>query len=97
MSYESDMMELPIKASHEFIEKNIADTYDHIKQEDLNQDDFDRFTIRYEALSEQEAYAKKIQDELVSGADYAQLDKILKAQADYIDRLKELAKKQGLL
>ena len=97
MSYESDMMDLPIKASHEFIEKNIADTYEAIKREDRNQDGFDQFTTRYEALSEQEAYAKKIRVEMVSTADYAQLDEILKAQADYIEQLKAVAAKWGLL
>lgn len=97
MSYESDMKELPIKASKDFFEVNIADTYNHVKQEDANQDDFDRYTIRYELISEQHEYAKKIADELEAGESYDQLDDLIKAQADYIEQLKAVATKWGLL
>lgn len=97
MSYESDMKELPIKASKEFFEANIADTYNHVKQEDANQDEFDRYTIRYELISEQHEYAQKIADELEAGESYDQLDDLIKAQADYIEQLKALATKWGLL
>ena len=97
MSYESDMKELPIKASKEFFEANIADTYKHVAQEDANQDDFDRYNIRYELISEQHEYAKKIADELEAGESYDQLDDLIKAQADYIEQLKTVAAKWGLL
>ena len=97
MSFESDMKELPIKASKEFFEANIADTYKHVAQEDANQDDFDRYTIRYELISEQHEYAKKIAGELEAGESYDQLDDLIKAQADYIEQLKTVAAKWGLL
>lgn len=97
MSYESDMKELPIKASKDFFEANIVDTYNHVKQEDANQDDFDRYTIRYELISEQHEYAKKIADELEAGESYDQLDDLIKAQTDYIEQLKAVATNWGLL
>lgn len=97
MSYESDMKELPIKASKDFFEANIADTYNHVKQEDANQDDFDRYTIRYELISEQHEYAQKIANELEASESYDQLDDLIKAQADYIEQLKAVAAKWGLL
>ena len=97
MSFESDMKELPVKASKEFFEANIADTYKHVAQEDANQDDFDRYTIRYELISEQHEYAKKIASELEAGESYDQLDDLIKAQADYIEQLKAVATKWGLL
>lgn len=98
MSYESDMKELPIKASKDFFENDIADTYKHVEQEDANQDDFDRYTIRYELISEQHEYAKKIADELEHGdVPYDRLDDLIKAQADYIEQLKAIATKWGLL
>lgn len=98
MSYESDMKELPVRASKDFIEANIADTYNRVKQEDANQDNFDRYTIRYELISEQNDYAKKIADELEIGeVPYDQLDDLIKAQAAYIEQLKAVATKWGLL
>lgn len=100
MSYESDMKALPIKASRDFYEANIADTYRHVAQEDANQDAFDQLTIRYELLQEQAEWAEKIRQEIIGAIPsdgFDALDKLVKLQADYIDRLKEQATKLGLL
>lgn len=96
MSYESDMKELPIRASKDFFEAGIADSYNLIKQE--NPDRFDYYTVRHELISDQHEYAKKIADELEYGdVPDDRLDDLIKAQADYIEQLKAVATKWGLL
>lgn len=100
MSFESDMKDLPIKASINFYESNIADTYRHVAQEDANQDKFDQLTIRYELIHEQVEWADKIAKEIIGSVandEFGTLDKLIQIQADYIDRLKALAAKCGLL
>ena len=94
------MRDLPIKASINFYESNIADTYQRVAQEDANQDQFDQLTIRYELLQEQADWASKIDKEIrgsVASDDFDTLDKLIKLQSDYIDQLKALATKLGLL
>lgn len=100
MSFESDMKDLPIRASSSFYESNIADTYRQVAQEDANQDKFDQLTIRYELLQEQAEWADKIADEIKSSVEsdeFDTLDALIKLQADYIDQLKKLAARLGLL
>lgn len=100
MSFESDMKELPIKASIKFYEENIADTYRRVAQEDANQDQFDQLTIRYELLDEQTEWAGKIVKEITGSVtcdELDTLDNLIRLQADYIDQLKALAATRGLL
>lgn len=100
MSFESDMKGLPIRASSSFYESNIADTYRQVAQEDANQDKFDQLTIRYELLHEQAEWADKIADEIKSSVEsdeFDTLDALIKLQADYIEQLKQLAARRGLL